>query len=182
MGIDIFQQVAEAIKALTEMFGTFVDNLAKLAQFGNHGWEYMSAKRMHARLVAISARSTWAVCAQSRLDAYLAQSDPGPEEWKDVTHELDGVLHGINALLDELRRKRSDFVLDGTYEKLIDVLRGESAVLGKLTHSPPPTTLEVRAAVQKLNGEYKTFLGQFHAAVEGLDQYLKSHPTHGSAS
>jgi hypothetical protein len=122
--------VAEVIRALTEMFGKITDDVAHFLQTGDRGLEYLAAKRLHTRLVAICARSTWDITEQqSCLDRYLAISGPQPEAWKAVMHELEHMLRDVKELLAELKRERSDFVLDSTYERLIGVLHGEARVL-----------------------------------------------------
>jgi hypothetical protein len=113
--IDIFQHVADVIRAVTDMFGKFTDNVANFVETGLREWDYVSAKLTHARLVNLCALFAWTVSTKGSLDLYLQKSDPTPADWKAVIYELEHVLRGTEALLGHLKRERSDLVLDPMY-------------------------------------------------------------------
>jgi hypothetical protein len=187
-----------SLKELTDLVGSAADSIKKFADAikycassGVAGYDYISAKREMKRLKEISAQATeFRYCSQSTLyndiDSYLKHPNPESAEWKPqwnvIKKDISNVIERIKSLLDDVKKERSDFILEEDYKKLIFSMSSRISLLERMRKIPSPKTNEELEELKKLNREYKRLLNNFSDAIDQLNQYLKDKENNDSSN
>jgi hypothetical protein len=172
-------------KAALDLMGAAGDAMVKLTDGFKHmvttgysGYNHISAKRTHKRLVSLSARATQIQYHQQStfvysIDDYLSIDIPTPLHWTRVVRGIKEVLKKLTKILDDVHKERSDFVLENAYAKLTESLAARLGLLAKLSKMPPPKSEDEKESLRKIQEEYKRLLNNFREAIEQLNLYLK---------
>jgi hypothetical protein len=174
----LYKELIGAIGAAGDAITKIVDGLKYLILTGASGYNYIAAERERKRLVEISARATnlqgrhQAIVVRD-LDEYLDKPHPSPLDWYAVKEGITYVIENIKALLDDVGKERSDFVLESAYSKLLETMSARVTLLSRISKLDPPNTTEEKEALRELNSEYKRLLNSFREAIEQLNVYLK---------
>jgi hypothetical protein len=178
-GLVIYKEIAGLLGAAGDAIIKITDGIKHLITTGFSGYSYIAAERERKRLIELSALATdLSSTAQVRvvrsIDEYLESSDPTPDDWFAVTQSIGWVLTMIGVLLDDIKKERSEFVLESAYQSLLRSLDSRFSLLDKLSNVPPPTTEEERKEVKQISNKYKEMLTAFSEAIEQLNIYIKN--------
>lgn len=182
--IALFHELVESLGVAGDAIAKLTDGFKHLIVTGAAGYSYVAAGRERDHLVDISRRTQNLVASQSvqvvqSMDDYLALPDPRPSDWDQVRKNLDAVLASVGALLSDVQREKSDFVLESAYLKLNKALKTRALVLERFANLPPPASPEERAAVRQASEKYKTLITNTEQAVQELNTYLRARRTNG---
>lgn len=174
----MFKDAVEAVGAAGDAIAKITDGFAHLVATGSSGYNYIAAERELKRLKDMSARATnlsmhsQAVVVRS-IDEYLQKPSPTIWDWLAVKEAIRNVIGDVKLLLYDVRKERSDFVLEDSYAKLLFTVGSRAVILDKLYDLPQPVTPEERQALSEINQEYKRLLANFQEAIKQLNLYLK---------
>ena len=142
----------ESLSALAHVLGATADAFAKLADavahmvtLGSKAYDFVAARRTHARLRDLDARLTYFLHDQgggnaaiiiglgtyiSMLLDFTEPEESGREgyeeflqkQWERFLETANATLGSASQLLETLRGERSDFVLDEVYSTIMESL------------------------------------------------------------
>jgi len=172
-------------KAALDLIGAAGDAMIKLTDGFKHmvttgyaGYNHIAAKKTHKRLVDLSARSAMLARGHQSvlvysIDDYFRIPNPTEGDWSRVVKGIKEVIEEITEILDDVKKERSDFVLEDAYSKLIESLSVRKGLLAKLSRIPPPKSKDEMESLRKIHEEYKRLLDNFRNAIEQMNLYLK---------
>lgn len=178
MELTIYGQVIDLIGACGNAIASITDGIKHLVETGATGYDYIAARREHKRLRDLSAYATNLMATSQvpvirSIDEYLARPNPNELEWGAIRAGIAGVTEGVQHILEDVRKERSDFVLEETYLTIIETLHGRISLFDKILMLPQPKTEQEREALEVINTEYKRLLKEFRKAIQQLNLYLK---------
>lgn len=178
MEFTIHRQTIDLIGACGNAIASITDGIKHLVETGAAGYDYIAAWREHKRLRDLSAYATNLIGTSQvsmirSIDEYLATPNPTEFDWDAIRHGIANVMVGVQHILEDVRKERSDFVLEETYLKIIETLHGRIALFDKILMIPQPKTQQEREALEMINTEYKRLLNEFRKAIQQLNLYLK---------
>ena len=152
----------ELLKALGEAMVILTDGIKHMVATGYAGYSEISAKRTHKRLVDFSARVTylWTVPQYQftvTIDDYLAMPCPREEDWLAIGIGTNDLIYELDKVLNDLRKERSDFVLESAYSKITESLSYRAAILENIYDMPQPTTEDEKEILRKINENIKKY-------------------------
>ena len=173
----LFEDLAKALGEAGDAIGKISDGVARLVSDANSGWNYVEANRTRSRLIDISARTTGVLVSNDlfveSFSRYLNLPNPKPEDWTRATEDINKTLANITSLLSDLKRERSDFVLESAYLSLQTSLSARVDLLNKVDSRGPPQTPQERDAFADIVSKYKILIANFKRAIEELNIYIK---------
>lgn len=176
--MNIFKEVIEALGAAGDAIVKLTDGIKHLVSTGNDGYEYVSAKREHARLKDLSARLSQLSSYQNvrvveNIDEYLQTKNPSPLDWHAVQDGISQAITEVYSILKDVREERSDFVLEEAYFSLSVTINSRAALLSQLQSIPQPKSTEELKGLSEVNDKYKILIKNLNAATKALNEYLK---------
>jgi len=174
----VYRQVIEMVAACGDAIAKITDGIKHAVETGVAGYDYVAARREHKRLRDLSAGATylsrtWQALTVADIDEYLAKPKPTEADWGTIRVVIVNIATGVQGILGDVRRERSDFVLEETYSKITETLHGRILLLDELLRIPQPKTKKEKEALKMINTEYKRLLNEFQKAIQQLNLYLK---------
>lgn len=174
------KELAETVGAVGEALSKLTDGVKNLVVTGASGWDSVSARKTHSRLVALSADLTSLSVSQrittlAALESFVDK--PTSATWQTFLTASDTVLLQANSLLEKLRQERSDFVLESSYQRLQQALGARVDLLSRLKTVKEPTAPAELAEVRSLLKAYRKLVVELEAAKDELNAYLKTKPS-----
>ncbi len=171
-------------KYALDLLGAAGDALIKLSDgfkhlviTGSDGYNHIAARRIHKRLVDLSARGVFLLVTQytaiADVEDYITEDDTELHGWKTIVGNIESINIEITSILDDVRKERSDFVLEDAYLNILNSLNSRKNLAKKLTTMPFPMNKEEREQLSKISEEYKRLFVKFSDAIKDLNLYLK---------
>ena len=187
----LFHRLAELINGAAEAMAKIADGFRKLTLSDTAEYNLSAADRNLGQLRAIQDQETQRLIILDRdlqdlvarqnveivgvIDQYLVTENPTPAMWKQLQEKVDSVLKEVARLLKEVRREKSEFVLEPAYFELIKLLPMRGVYLSDLSRLPMPSSAEEKRALQEINEKYKVLIVNTQSAIEEMSAYLRAH-------
>ena len=175
--MEVLTEVSKALGELGDSIVKITDGIKHIVVTGGEGVSFVFAKKTKNDLKELSAESTQFAISQNAkivesIDEYLL--NPSKYDWPFVQKKLSDVLLLGTELLMEWNEERSDFIVEASYEKLLDSLNSRISILEKIKSMEAPTTEEELGALSEVNKKYKALINNFREAIRELNTYIKA--------
>ena len=175
--LEVLTEVSKALGELGDSIVKITDGIKHIVVTGGEGVSFVFAKKTKNDLKELSAESTQFAISQNAkivesIDEYLL--NPSKYDWPFVQKKLSDVLLLGTELLMEWNEERSDFIVEASYEKLLDSLNSRISILEKIKSMEAPTTEEELGALSEVNKKYKALINNFREAIRELNTYIKA--------
>lgn len=176
--MNIFKEVIEALGAAGDAIAKLTDGIKHLVVTGNDGYEYISAKREHSRLIDLSARLShlsghYNIRVVESIDEYLKKENPTIYDWYTVQAGIEKAITEVHSILQDVKEERSDFVLEEAYFTLSETINTRATLLSRLEAIPQPAADEQLEDLRTINEKYKILIEKLNEAIKELNEYLK---------
>jgi hypothetical protein len=173
----ILKEIVEVLGAAGDSIAKVTDGIKHMIITGASGYDSVKARNTLSRLRDISARTSDLMTVQrirvlNPIEEYL--SHPDPSRWPGVTDGLDEVLIKVKDVLGDVKKERSDFVLEAEYERMLVALSGRENILQKLMQIEPPTSPEELSILREVHMEYERLVHNLREAKFALNEYIKA--------
>ncbi len=174
--LNVLRQVVDAVGAAGDAIGKLTDGVRKLLSAGTTGWDTLSARRTHQRLLDLSRLTSGLATEQTvemmpGIQAYLLE--PTPSNWTRLQVQVDTVLARVTDLLGRLDHERSDLVLQPAYVQLQRAVTARRPVLAQLRGMPPPRSKAEMKELRRLLTRYQVLAERLDSARDELNAYLR---------
>jgi hypothetical protein len=175
------QKLGGVLKDAADAIARLGDSVAHLVRLGVQGYDAAAARRTRARLIEIRKGLVSMARSQGVLaltfDSYVARIEagrqPNAREWQSATAKLPLLVESVQSLLGELRRDRSEFVLEEAYERLHATLGARLALFERLRAAEAPRRPEEIEAIKAAVAEWSRLREELDRASAALAAYLK---------
>jgi hypothetical protein len=164
----------------------FGESIVHLKQLGTKEIDASAARKVHADLLNLRAHLEDLVSGQNMpllrsINDYVEKQSEIPKPsaevsgllWLAVVRKVEGAAERVNALLQEVRKIRSDFVAEDAYSGIESALHGVT-ILESLKEMPPPTEEHELQELAKAGAEYQKLTQATKLASAQLAAYIKS--------
>jgi hypothetical protein len=192
MSVSLIQikDLGAAIDAAAGALGKLADSVAHMIFLGDKGYNIANARKTKNRLKDIDARLTdLAQISQSTLvDNMLgyaelwrrlssttdgaAKNEQLKSSWQLVVAGIRDVLLQTRDLVDELRRERSDFVLQPSWIMLIKALDDKASLLNVPELTSPPDTDEKINELEAVAKNFEALRNNTIKALTSMSDYI----------
>ena len=173
------KDIVEAIGAAGDSLKRITDGVGHMAERTVAAYKYIEAERDINRLKDISARATelryviQTPVVKGLHDYISGQKRPRPANWEKAKQTIGSTLVDLSLFLEDLKKERSDFVLEDAYQKLTSSVSDRVGLLKKLQSLPEPTSSEEREVLKDLSDRYLELLEAFEATIQEMNNYIK---------
>ncbi|MGF6633498.1 hypothetical protein [Paraburkholderia sp. MM6662-R1] len=188
MEINLFKDLVDAVGAAGDAISKVTDGVAHMISTGVKGYDAARARIVYAKLLKASAQYEDLMAFQTPMTLDLrnlaesAEHGAGErldekklaDRWNLVAADASQILLQVSELLDEIRRDRSDFVLEPAYAKIRQLLSARVSLLEQLVSMGPPTSPEEATLVRNVEIRYDMLIYELALARDGMNTYLKS--------
>lgn len=178
MEYEIYRLVIDMIEACGNAITNITDGIKHLVETAATGYDYVAVRREHKRLRDLSARATdlsrtYQAMGVWSIYSYIMIPKPTEDDWNNTRVVIADVAKRVQHMLEDVRRERSDFVLEETYSKITKTLQERISLLDEILRIPQPKTEKEIEALRMIDTEYERLLGEFGKAIWQLNLYLK---------
>ena len=174
-----YKIASDALSAGADALVKLTDAIKHIVSTGHTGYKSVTAKRTHKRLKDLSARAQHLLISLQTpivesIDNYLIK--PDDERWEETKQSINNALGELGALLEDIKKERSDFILDKSYSDFYKSSQSRVGPMRRLIGMSPPRSLTERKALIEINNKYKGLLKDFNEAIKQMNLYIKQLP------
>jgi hypothetical protein len=187
----LLTRLVQAIRAAAEALSRLATSFERASVDATISYSAPAAQRELSGLRALSRQTTGLIASNAAtietLEEYMESYNVGTatqSRWRNAIRRLESTLSAVKALISDVRRENSDFVLEPAFLTLSEALEQRSALLQSISGMPAPASREEILLLQEATGRYRELVANTRRSLTALNTYIRNRamPTSGASS